>query len=160
MTPTEERTRSEISPPVLNETEAAVAKAAQRCIMAALDHSRAPAIALIDESSSPTEPAIKLPPQALRLIAQVLGAMAERRPITIVPTKHEFTTVEAAHHLNVSRPFVIKEIEAGKLKHRMVGTHRRIAYEDLVEYKRSMQGRQEKALQQLADNAQDIGLGY
>lgn len=93
-----------------------MAKAAQRCIMAALDHSRAPAIALIDESGPHTEPTIKLPPQALRLIAQVLGAMGERRPITIVPTKHEFTTVEAAHHLNVSRPFVIKEIEAGKLK--------------------------------------------
>ncbi len=160
MTPTEEGMRSPMSPPVLDETEAAMAKAAQRCIMAALDHSRAPAITLVDESGHQTEPAIKLPPQALRLIAQVLGAMGERRPITIVPTKHEFTTVEAAHYLNVSRPFVIKEIEAGKLKHRMVGTHRRIAYEDLLEYKRRMQGDQEKALQQLSDNAQDLGLGY
>ena len=154
------RSRSEMSPPVLDETEAAMAKAAQRCIMAALDHSRAPAITLVDESGHQTEPAIKLPPQALRLIAQVLGAMGERRPITIVPTKHEFTTEEAAHHLNVSRPFVIKEIDSGRLKHRMVGTHRRIAYEDLIEYKRNMQRRQEEALQQLADNAQDIGLGY
>lgn len=160
MTTIDDRTRSEMSPPVLDETEAAMAKAAQRCIMAALDHSRAPAITLVDESGHQTEPAIKLPPQALRLIAQVLGAMGERRPITIVPTKHEFTTVEAAHHLNVSRPFVIKEIESGRLKHRMVGTHRRIAYEDLIEYKRNMQGRQEEALQQLADSAQDIGLGY
>lgn len=156
----DDHARSDISPAVLDETEAAMAKAAQRCIMAALDHSRAPAITLVDESGHQTEPAIKLPPQALRLIAQVLGAMGERRPITIVPTKHEFTTVEAANHLNVSRPFIIKEIESGRLKHRMVGTHRRIAYEDLVEYKRSMHQRQEEALQQLAANAQDIGLGY
>jgi uncharacterized protein YbjQ (UPF0145 family) len=42
----------------------------------------------------------------------------------------------------------------------MVGTHRRIAYQDLEDYKRNMLGRQEKALQQLADNAQDMGLGY
>lgn len=160
MTITEDHTRSDLSPPLLDETEAAMAKAAQRCIMAALDHSRAPAITLVDESGQQTEPAIKLPPQALRLIAQVLGAMGERRPITIVPTKHELTTVEAANYLNVSRPFIIKEIESGKLRHRMVGTHRRIAYEDLVEYKRSMQRRQEEALQQLADNAQEIGLGY
>ena len=160
MTITEDHTRSDLSPPLLDESEAAMAKAAQRCIMAALDHSRAPAITLVDESGQQTEPAIKLPPQALRLIAQVLGAMGERRPITIVPTKHELTTVEAANYLNVSRPFIIKEIESGKLRHRMVGTHRRIAYEDLVEYKRSMQRRQEEALQQLADNAQEIGLGY
>lgn len=160
MTITEDHTRSDLSPPLLDESEAAMAKAAQRCIMAALDHSRAPAITLVDESGQQTEPAIKLPPQALRLIAQVLGAMGERRSITIVPTKHELTTVEAANYLNVSRPFIIKEIESGKLRHRMVGTHRRIAYEDLVEYKRSMQRRQEEALQQLADNAQEIGLGY
>jgi excisionase family DNA binding protein len=160
MTPADELIRSEMSPPVLDETEDAMAKAAQRCIMAALDHSRAPAITLVDESGHQTEPAIKLPPHALRLIAQVLGAMGERRPITIVPTKHEFTTVEAAHYLNVSRPFIIKEIETGKIKHRMVGTHRRIAYQDLEDYKRNMLGRQEKALQQLADNAQDMGLGY
>jgi excisionase family DNA binding protein len=160
MTPTNEGARSTLSPPLLDETEAAMAKAAQRCIMAALDHSRATAITLVDESGHQTEPAIKLPPHALRLIAQVLGAMGERRPITIVPAQHEFTTVEAAHYLNVSRPFVIKEIETGQLKHRMVGTHRRIAYEDLVEYQRKMQGRQEKALQQLADNAQELGLGY
>ncbi len=156
----EKNSQREISPPLLNESEAAMAKAAQRCIMAALDHSQAPIITLVDESGQQTEPNIKLPPQALRLIAQVLGAMGERRPITIVPEKREFTTVEAAHYLNVSRPFVIKEIDSGKLKHRMVGTHRRIAYDDLIEYKNRMKGEQEEALQRLTDNAQELGLGY
>jgi len=77
-----------------------------------------------------------------------------------MPTNLELTTEEAAHQLNVSRPFVIKEIESGNLKHRMMGTHCRIACKDLVEYKREVQQLQEEALQQLADNAQDIGLGY
>lgn len=137
-----------------------MAKAAQRCIMAALDHSRAPAIALIDEKSKLGLPAIKLPPKALRLMAQVLGAMGERKPIVLVPGRHELTTVEAAHFLNVSRPFVIKEIEQGRLKHHKVGTHRRIAYEDLTAYKNAMRNGQRKALQALADDAQELGLGY
>jgi excisionase family DNA binding protein len=77
-----------------------------------------------------------------------------------MPTNFELTTEEAARQLNVSRTFVFKEIESGNLKYRMVGTHCRIAYEDLVDYKREVQRRQEEALQQLADNAQDIGLGY
>lgn len=135
-------------------------KAAQRCIVAALDHSRAPSIALVDEEGKSTEPALRLPPQALRLIAQVLGALGEGRPITIVPARHEFTTVEAAHFLNVSRPFVISEIEAGRLACRLVGTHRRISYEALVDYQRRMRKEQDTALQDLADNAQDLGLGY
>jgi len=154
------RSPRETRPPILDETEAAMAKAAQRCIMTALDHSRAPSIALVDEAGKSTEPAIRLPPHALHLIAQVLGAMGERRPITIVPAQHELTTVEAAHFLNVSRPFVIKEIEAGRLPCRMVGTHRRIAYDALVDYQKRMRKDQEAALQELADNAEDLGLGY
>lgn len=155
-----ERRRDALRPPVLDENEAALAKAAQRCIMAALDHSRAPAISLVDEDGRGREPAIKLPPKALRLIAQVLGAMGERRPITVLPVDHELTTVEAAHFLNVSRPFVIKEIEAGRIRCRMVGTHRRIAYEELLQYQRASRDQQREALQTAADEAQDLGLGY
>lgn len=151
-----ERNRRE--PPVLNEDEAALAMAAQRCIMAALDHSRASSIMLVDEDSKTGEPRIKLPPKALRVVAEVLGAMGERRPITLMPQKHEMTTVEAAHFLNVSRPFVIKEMEAGKLRYRKVGTHRRIEYDELAAYRLSMQRAQDDALQALADEAQDLGL--
>lgn len=134
-------------------------KAAQRCLMTALDHSRARAIALVDETGEVKgAPVLELPPAALRLVAQVLGAMGDQRPITIVPRNLELTTVDAANFLNVSRPFVIKEIEAGRLKHRKVGTHRRIAYADLVEYRDRMRASQHAALQSLTDDAQELGL--
>jgi excisionase family DNA binding protein len=152
--------RKELRPPILSQEEAAMAKSAQRCIMAALDHSRAPAIALLDEQNHQAEAAIKLPPQALRLVAQILGAMAEGKPVTVIPGKHEMTTMEAAHFLNVSRPFVIKEIEAGRIPYRKVGTHRRVLYEDLVAYRANMMQGQQDALQRMADEAQDLGLGY
>ena len=86
--------------------------------------------------------------------------MSEGRPIALVPSSQEFTTVEAAHFLNVSRPFVVKEIEAGRLPHRMVGTHRRVAFEDLIAYARKMRENQEAALERLAENARDLGLEY
>jgi excisionase family DNA binding protein len=73
-----------------------------------------------------------MPPAALKLIGQLLGAMSPGRAISVVPSQNEFTAVKAAHFLNVSRPFVIKEIELGRLPHRMVGTHRRIAFGDLM----------------------------
>lgn len=134
-------------------------KAAQRCLMTALDHSRAKAIALVDETGDVKgAPVLELPPAALRLVAQVLGAMGDQRPITIVPRNLELTTVDAANFLNVSRPFVIKEIDAGRLKHRKVGTHRRIAYADLVEYRDRMRANQHAALQGLTDDAQELRL--
>jgi len=135
-----------------------MARVAQRCIMEALDHSRAAAITLTTDTGE--HPSVEVPPAALKLIGQLLGAMSEGRPIALVPSSQEFSTVEAAHFLNVSRPFVIKEIEAGRLPHRMVGTHRRVAFEDLIAYARKMRENQEAALERLAENARELGLEY
>ncbi|WP_436016527.1 helix-turn-helix domain-containing protein [Trinickia sp. LjRoot230] len=66
--------------------------------------------------------------------------------------------MEAAHFLNVSRPFVINEIEEGRLPHRMIGTHRRIAFEDLVTYANKMREKQAAALERMATNARELGL--
>lgn len=145
-------------PPQLSAEEAEMARVAQRCIMAALDHSRAATITL--ESDDGAQPVVQLPPQALRFIAQLLGALSERKPIVLMPTKQELSTVEAANFLNVSRPFVIKEIEAGRLPHRMVGTHRRVAFDDLQAYATAMRANQKSALQRMADNARELGLDY
>jgi excisionase family DNA binding protein len=135
-----------------------MARVAQRCIMEALDRSRAAKITLTTNKGE--HPSVQLPPAALKLIGQLLGAMSEGRPIILMPAKQEFTTVEAAHFLNVSRPFIIKEIEEGRLPHRMVGTHRRIAFEDLVTYGRKMRENQAAALERMADNARELGLEY
>ena len=98
-----------ILPPKLTVEEAHMARVAQRCIMAALDHSKAATFTL--EGADGSQPAIQLPPQALRYIAQLLGALSERKPVVLMPAKQELSTVEAANFLNVSRLFVIKEIE-------------------------------------------------
>ena len=58
------------------------------------------------------------------------------------------------------RPFVVKEIDAGRLPHRLVGTHRRVAFEDLIAYARKMREQQEAALERMAENARELGLDY
>ena len=148
----------QVLPPKMSPQEIEMARAAQRCIMEALDHSRAAAITLTTTDGS--HPTVELPPAALKLIGQLLGAMSEGRPITLMPSTQELSTVEAAHFLNVSRPFVIKEIEEGRLPHRKVGTHRRVAFEDLIAYAREMRKRQERALERMAENAHELGLDY
>jgi excisionase family DNA binding protein len=142
----------------MTERDADMARVAQRLIMEALDRSRAAAIPLTSDRGKQT--AIEVPPSALKLIGQLLGAMSEGQTVTLVPSKREFTTVEAAHFLNVSRPFVVKEIEEGRLPHRMVGTHRRIAFEDLRAYARKMREKQAAALERMAENARELGLDY
>lgn len=152
-----ERTLGVKQPP-LPKKDIEMAKIAQRLIMESLDYSKAAAITLTTDTDQ--HPKIDLPPTALRLIGQLLGMMSEGKPITLMPAKQEFTTVEAANFINVSRPFVIKEIEAGRLKHRMVGKHRRIPFESLVEYMQQMNAKQEAALDRMAANARELGLDY
>ena len=55
---------------------------------------------------------------------------------------------------------VIKEIESGRLPHRKVGSHRRIAFGDLIAYARKMREQQAGALERMADNARELGLEY
>ena len=148
----------EVAPPLLNPHDKEMVRAAQRCIMASLDHSRAASITLTTDTGE--TPTVEVPPAALKLIGQLLGAMSEGRAVMLVPADQEFTTVEAANFLNVSRPFVIKEIESGRLPHRKVGSHRRIAFDDLMAYAQKMREQQASALERMADNAREVGLEY
>ena len=91
---------------------------------------------------------------------QQIDAISEERPVMLVPAEQELTTVEAANFLNVSRPFVIKEIESGRVPHRKVGSHRPIAFEDLIAYARKMREQQAGALERMAGNARKLGLEY
>jgi len=147
-----------LEPPKMSARELEMARLAQRCIMEALDHSRAVSITLTSDGGE--QPSVAVPPAALKLIGQLLGVLSEGRPVVLVPGKQELTTVEAANFLNVSRPFVIKEIEAGRLPHRMVGRHRRIAFDDLVAYERKMREKQRAALERMAENERELGLDY
>lgn len=144
--------------PELTAEELEMVQAAQRLVMKALDHSRAASITL--EGEDEDSPSVSVPPKVLQVLAKALNLMAQRQPILLMSQKQELSTVEAAHLLNVSRPFVIKEIEANRLPHRKVGTHRRVLYEDLLEYARKMRTEQEKALDRMADDARVLGLEY
>ena len=129
--------------------------------MAALDHSNAAKIVLLEEGQPPEQaPTLELPPQALRAIADLLGLMAQQQPIMLMPQKHELTTQEAAALLNVSRPFVIKQIENGVLSCKKIGRHRRIEFQELMQYKSRMQQQTNQALADLAMVSQELGLEY
>ena len=148
----------EVESPLLSAAEKDLARAAQRCIMAALDHARAASLVLTTDTGP--HPRVEVPPAALKVIGQLLGAMSQGQSIVLMPTDRELTTVEAAHLLNVSRPFVIKEMESGRLPYRKVGTHRRVALKSLMAYERQMREQQEQALERMADKARELGLDY
>lgn len=142
-----------------SEAEAEMAGAATACLVAALDHSKADTIKVTIEveEGGGEPPVLHVPPRALRFFADVLRQMAKREPMMLVPQKTELTTQQAAAFLNVSRPFVIKEIEAGRLQCRLVNRHRRIEFEELIRYQAQQKQRSEEALTRLSKLSQDLG---
>ncbi len=95
-----------------------------------------------------------------RLFHQLLVDLAQSRAVSILPVDHELTTHQAAAMLNVSRPYVIGLLEHGLIPFRMVGTHRRIRLEDLLAYREHIQAESDKAMDELALQAQKHNLGY
>ena len=104
--------------------------------------------------------AIAIPMSAFRLFANILAEMAKGNAVTLIPIHAELTTQQAADLLNVSRPYLVRLIEEGTLPSRMVGTHRRVRFEDLMRYKHETKALRLKALEELSALDQELGLGY
>jgi excisionase family DNA binding protein len=103
---------------------------------------------------------MRLPPVAVRLLERILSELADGNAVAITPIQPEISTQEAADILNVSRPYLVGLLEKSIIPHRKVGTHRRVSLKALLEYKAIQKKQAEKAMQELADLSQELGLGY
>ena len=103
---------------------------------------------------------VAVPREAFDLFLEILGQMANGNAVTIVPVHAELRTQQTADLLNVSRPFLVKLLEDGKIPSRKVGVHRRIRAEDVIAYKHADDLRRRATLDELTAEAQKHGLGY
>lgn len=106
------------------------------------------------------EETIELPAGAVKLLQAILEDMASGRAVTIVPQNAELTTQQAADFLNVSRPFLVQLLEEKKLPFRLVGSHRRVRFEDVLRFKENIDTERRKVLDQLAAEGQELKMGY
>jgi excisionase family DNA binding protein len=101
---------------------------------------------------------ITIPDSVSRVLRQVVQAMASGKNVSIVTYNPELTTQQAADLLNVSRPYLIKLLEQGELPYILVGTHRRVKFEDLIKYKQQRDTKRRELLQELIEISEEAGL--
>jgi excisionase family DNA binding protein len=101
-----------------------------------------------------------VPVSAIRLLADILNQMAQGNAVSLLPIGHTLTTQQAADMLNVSRPYLVKLLEAGEIGFTKVGRHRRIKYQDLMAYMEKVDDNSRQSVDSLSRTAQDLGMGY
>ena len=141
------------------EQESRLAEESSRVLSSYVQDTESQTIKVVPEGGR-AEEAVIIPAVAFRLLIDILAQMARGNAIALVPVRAELTTQEAADLLNVSRPFLVKMLDSGEIPCRKVGTRRRVRYKDVAEYKRRVDGRRRAALDELAAQAQELGLGY
>lgn len=99
-----------------------------------------------------------LPPHVADLVRQMLASLAAGHDVAIAENLTEVTPNEAAEILNVSRTFVLKLLDEGKLPYRNVGAHRRIPYADLIAYRDEQRARSRAAMDQVYAIDRELGL--
>jgi excisionase family DNA binding protein len=105
-----------------------------------------------------TKERIKVPVKALQLLATILKETSQGKPVSIVPIATEMTTQAAAELLGCSRPHVVKLLESGEINYTKIGKHRRIKYQDIVDYRRKMKAKQRQLLTEIMKADEETGL--
>ena len=103
---------------------------------------------------------VTIPKKAFELLLHILHEMSEGKGMLLLPSDAELSTQQTADLLHVSRPFVVKLVEKGEIPFRKVGTHRRIKLQDAMTYKKQMEIKASKALDNLAKQAQKLNFDY
>lgn len=141
-----------ITPPA-SPAETELARNSSRLLAACIGRGPTARLRVIDGDGE-----IEVPVAALRMLVDILANMAAGNAMSLVPIHAELTTQQAADFLNVSRPYLVGLLDRGALPHHKVGTHRRVYFRDLQDYKRVSHEQALQALAEMTAEAQKLGL--
>ncbi|MCL2395738.1 MAG: helix-turn-helix domain-containing protein [Acidimicrobiaceae bacterium] len=97
-----------------------------------------------------THEQVELPENLYRILLQVVEALKHGMAVAIAPLAQTLTTQQAADLLGISRPTLIRLLNAGRLPYERVGTHRRLRLRDVLRYREERRAEQYRFLDETA----------
>lgn len=116
---------------------------------------RAPRCQLVGPKGESTA----IPESVFYVLERVAEVLARGDSITVVPAGREVTTQQAADLLNVSRQYLVRLLDEGRIAFRKTGKHRRLRIEDVLEFKELRDKDRRAGLRKLSRMTEEFG-GY
>lgn len=105
-----------------------------------------------------TGDSVQLPRQVVALLGQLATTLLAGEAVSINPIAREMTTGEAAAMLGMSRPTLIKLLEADRIPSHRVGTHRRMLLRDVLEFRRQRLLERRRSYADLMEECDALGI--
>ena len=113
------------------------------------------------EASPDTTPQLTVNGQSIELtsglaaaLLQVADAMRRGLAVTVAPQDQRLTTQEAADMLGISRPTLVRMLEAGEIPFEKVRRHRRLFLTDVLKFRERRRRAANEALSDMVTDAQ------
>jgi excisionase family DNA binding protein len=126
---------------------------AQICALDALLE-RGDTLAVQDTSGASCE----IPDAARLVIHQAIHMLAQGQAVALIPLDTLLTTQEAADILNMSRTYLLRLLNEGKLPCTKTGSHRRLRWEDVMTYKQQRDAGRRAARKEVVQLTYEAGL--
>ena len=101
---------------------------------------------------------IELPDELYEVLSDVVAALSQGLAITVAPQHTVLTTGQAADLLGVSRPTLVRLLEAGEIPFDQPGRHRRIRLGDLLAYQQRVRRARAAGLDEMVRVSEDAGI--
>lgn len=96
-------------------------------------------------------------PELLRpYLRQLVEAALRGSSLVLVSTDKLLTTTQAARLLGVSRPYLVRLLDEGKIGYEMVGSHRRVPVSEVLKYREQRRQKREMDLRELQRLSQEL----
>ncbi len=100
-----------------------------------------------------------LPNTVQQILVRATEVLARGDAVSLVPVDKLLSTQEAADILDVSRQYLVRLLDDGKIAQTRTGTHRRVALSDVLSFKERRDSERKAGLRELTKMSLDAG-GY
>lgn len=101
---------------------------------------------------------VAVPELVIDLLRQIGAALGRGDGVVVSEIARELTTSEAARVLGISRPTLTSLLDKGEISYHRVGTHRRVALQDVLAYRRHRIAQQHARYEALMAEQDKLGI--